>query len=205
MPRQLETLHLRPEMAGLNVAGVDCAKILADVGMKVHAYRDADKECEPKSKDGKPNPDYQQSDHILQNACFVNSRTAPEGISTCNDYYYKDAPCVCIKDATTKTTEHGRKTEAQNEWAAAQRAKPGKPNPTYKEVREANLNAMKKAKPEIADKDGKEHPAIDCLRQVCDIYFKGMMDEETGDDTQLRTPVSGSFAPQAPASTSVPV
>ncbi|MET0596688.1 MAG: hypothetical protein ABWZ57_02345 [Mesorhizobium sp.] len=161
--------------------------------MKVHAYRDASEECEPSKKEnGKRNPKYQQSDHILQNACFVDTRTAPNGIDTCQDYYYKDAPCVCLEDATNTKTEHGRKTQAQNEWAADQRDLGT--NPTYEEVREANLEAMKKAKPELQNAPGEEeHPAIECLRMVCDAYFLPMMDEETGEDTQVRTPRSGEF------------
>jgi len=193
-----------PHIAELSVGGIQCEEILAKVGMKVHAYRDASKECEPKKgEDGKPNPKYQQSDHILQNACFVDKRTASEGIPSCKDYNYRDAPCVCLEDATTKTTEHGRKTQAQNEWAKEQRAKEGKPNPTYKEVREANLEAMKKAKPEIADKDDKEHPAIECLRLVSDAFFLDKMDEDTGEDTQVRTPRGGKFKPKPAQSTSV--
>lgn len=182
-----------PHVAKLSVGGVSCEKILADVGMKVHAYRDAKKECEPKSKNGKTNPAYQQSDHILQNACFVNSRTAKQGISTCKDYYYKSAPCVCLRDATDTSTEHGRKTQEQNAWSKKARAS-GK-NPTYKEVQDGNMEAMKKAKPALADKDGKEHPAIQCLRLVCDAYFLPMMDEETGKDTECRAPASGMFKP----------
>lgn len=178
-----------PKIGDLKIGDVSCTKILADVGMKVHAYRDASEECEPKSS-----PNYQQSDHILQNACFVNSRTAANGISTCSDYYYKDAPCVCLQDATDTTTEHGRKTLAQNEWATKQRAA-GK-NPTYAEAREANLEAMKKAKPALANEPGApEHAAITCLRMVCDAYFKPMMDEETGDNTEVRTPWGGPFKP----------
>ena len=120
---------------------------------EVHAYRDASEECEPSKKEnGKRNPKYQQSDHILQNACFVDTRTAPNGIDTCQDYYYKDAPCVCLEDATNTKTEHGRKTQAQNEWAADQRDLGT--NPTYEEVREANLEAMKKAKPELQNAPG---------------------------------------------------
>ncbi len=187
-----------PHMVGLNVAGVSCAEILAEHGMKVHTYRQASEECEPKSNPDKtPNPKYQQSDHILQNACFVDSREAPNGISTAKGYYFKDAPCVCIADATDKSTEHGRKTMAQNEWTADQKAKPGNPNPTYKEVREGNLDAMKKAKPAIANgPDGKEHPAITCLRMVCDAHFLPLMDKNTAENTQLRTPHSGPFTPQ---------
>ena len=91
----------------------------------------------------------------------------------------QDAPCVCLEDATNTKTEHGRKTQAQNEWAADQRDLGT--NPTYEEVREANLEAMKKAKPELQNAPGEEeHPAIECLRMVCDAYFLPMMDEETG-------------------------
>ena len=32
--------------------------------------------------------------------------------------------------------------------------------------------------------DGKEHPAVECLRQVCDIFYKGMME---GDDEAAKT------------------
>jgi hypothetical protein len=196
-----------PEIAGLNVGSVSCTEILAEVGLKVHAYRHAADECEPKkSADGSDNPKYQQSDHILQNACFVDKRTAAEGIPTCKSYHYLAAPCVCLEDATTKTTEHGRKTQAQNDWASGQRAKPGKPNPTYEEVREANLEAMKKAKPEIADKGDEEHPAIECLRAVCDAFFLPKMDDKTGKGTQCRTPYGGKFDEQPPAiPTSSPV
>ena len=190
-----------PEIAKLKIGDVDCVSILADVGMKVHAYRHASKECEPKEKGGAPNPAYQQSDHIIQNACFVNERTDKKGISTCKDYYYKNAPCVCIKDATDPLTEHGRKTQAQNAWAVDQRA--AGTNPTYKSAREANLDAMKKAKPEIADgADGKEHPAITCLRMVCDAYFLPMMDNN--ENTEVRTPADGEFTP-TPTAFDVPV
>jgi hypothetical protein len=192
-----------PKVGQINVGGIDCATILANVGMKVHAYRHADKECEPKSKDGAPNPAYQQSDHIIQNACFVNSRTASSGISTVPDYYYKDAPCVCLEDATDPNTEHGRKTQAQNDWTSDQKARGT--NPTYAEVREANLNAMKKAKPEIDNAPGQsEHPAIKCLRLICDAFFLPMMDQQTAENTQVRTPHGGPFTPGG-TSTSVSV
>ncbi|WP_287187519.1 DUF4150 domain-containing protein, partial [Mesorhizobium sp.] len=178
-----------PKVGKLTVAGIDCATILANVGLKVHAYKHADKECSSS----------QQSDHILQNACFQNSRGGA-AISTVSDYKIGDAPCVCLDDKTTRGTEHGEKTAAQNEWSKNQRAA-GK-NPTYKEVREGNLNAMKKAKaPHMDDgPDGKEHPAITCLRMICDAFFKNMMDgddEAAKDSTQCRAPATGAFKQQA--------
>lgn len=177
-----------PKIGELNVAGVDCATILANVGIKVHAYKHADKECSSS----------QQSDHIVQNACFQNKRGG-DAISSVSGYKIGDAPCVCLDDKTTRGTEHGEKTAAQGEWAKGQRAKGT--NPSYKEVREANLNAMKKAKPAIADgPDGKEHPAITCMRLVCDAYFKPMMagdDAAAKENTQCRTPNTGTFKQQA--------
>jgi Domain of unknown function (DUF4150) len=176
-----------PHIAGLNVGCVACAEILAKVGMKVHAYKHADKECES----GK-----QQSDHILQKACFHNTRGG-DAISTARDYQMGDAPCVCLEDATDPNTEHGRKTKSQNEWAKKQRAA-GK-NPTYQEVVDTNMKAMKEAKkPDCNDgPDGKEHPAIECLRMICDLHFKPMMagDEEKKNDTHVRTPATGQFKP----------
>ncbi|MBZ9708668.1 DUF4150 domain-containing protein [Mesorhizobium sp. ESP7-2] len=178
-----------PKVGQLTVGGVDCATILANLGMKVHAYKHADKECSSS----------QQSDHILQNACFQNSRGG-QAISTVSDYKIGDAPCVCLDDKTTRGTEHGEKTAEQGDWSKKQRAT-GK-NPTYKEVREGNLNAMKKAKaPHMDDgPDGKEHPAVTCLRMICDAFFKDMMDgddEAAKDSTQCRAPATGAFKQQA--------
>src|SRR4029079_6150011 len=138
-----------PKIGEMKVGREACDAILAKLGLKVHRYGDAGKEC----KTG------QQSDHILQNACFQNTRGG-DAIDTTSSYTMNDAPCVCLEDATKTTTQHGRKTLAQSEWATAQRAKPGSPNPTYEEVRDANMEAMKKAL-EIPDGPrGKEHPAI---------------------------------------------
>ena len=170
----------------------DCAAILAKFGMKVHPYKDAHKECSSS----------QQSDHILQNACFQNSRGG-EAISTVQDYKMNSAPCVCLEDATDPNTEHGRKTKAQGAWAKKQRAS-GK-NPTYKEVVDANMAAMKEAKkPNLNDNaDGSESDGIKCLRLICDAHFKPMMSGEDAskDATEVRTPASGKFKPTPTATT----
>lgn len=189
-----------PHIAGMSSGDRDCSDILNDLEIYVHEYRDRKDYCEKKTSSN--DDTYQQSDHILQNACFVplGNRTSRQGIDTVQDYYYRDAPCICLKDATTAGTEHGEKTAAQNKWSADQ-AKTGRA-PTYKEVREGNLEAMKKAKPELANKEGEpEHPAIDCLRQICDAYFLPLMDDETGDKTACRTPGQDFSAPN----TTVPV
>jgi hypothetical protein len=177
----------------LKIGRQTCAKILADVGIVVHPYKDADEHCEKrdKSKPAAKDNKYQQSDHIIQNACFENSRGGG-GISTFEDYNMRNAPCVCLQDGTRRGTEHGEKTAAQNDWTKDQ-LDAGK-NPTYEEVREANLDAMKKAKaPALDDKKGEEHPAIECLRMICDAYFHELMDDEGNDDTQTRTPRGGKF------------
>lgn len=175
-----------------NPAMADCPAILLKLGMTVHPYSQAGKHC----------TSGQQSDHILQNACFQNSRGG-EAISTVKDYKMGTAPCVCLEDATDPNTEHGRKTKSQGAWAKAQRAK-GK-NPTYKEVVDANMAAMKEAKkPQMNDNaDGSEHDGIKCLRMICDAHFKPMMtgEEEKKDATQVRTPASGKFKPVPTATT----
>jgi hypothetical protein len=171
-----------PKIGKLKVGKISCETILANLGMKVHRYGDAHKECDSG----------QQSDHILQNACFQNSRGG-QAISTVSAYTMADAPCVCLEDGTDTSTEHGRKTLAQGEWAKGQRAKNA--NPSYEEVREANMEAMKKAKNIPDGPKGKEHPAIKCLRMVCDIHFKDMMSGPAAkkSSTQVRTPATGKF------------
>lgn len=184
----------------MKIGQLSCAEILAELDIVVHPYKDADKNCESrdKSKAAADDNKYQQSDHIIQNACFENAR-GKGGIKTFEDYNLNHAPCVCLKDATRRGTEHGEKTAAQNEWTKAQLAK--KKNPTYAEVREANLEAMKKAKaPHMDDKNDKEHPAVECLRAVCDAFFHPLMENEGDDDTQTRTPRGGAFK-QAAAGT----
>jgi len=173
-----------PKIGQMKVGRSSCKTILANVGLKVHRYGDAGKEC----------TSGQQSDHILQNACLQNTRGG-DAIDTASAYTMNDAPCVCLEDATKTTTQHGRKTLAQNEWATLQRAKPGSPNPTYEEVREANMEAMKKALELPDGPKGKEHPAIKCLRMVCDAHFKPMMSGKDKDKTQCRTPRTGDFEP----------
>lgn len=173
-----------------NLGDAGCLKILADVGIKVHPYSKRKKNC----KKGK-----QQSDHILQNAAFQNSRGGAS-ISSVKKYKLNNAPCICLKDATKKGTEHGKKSLAQKELGETQRTA-GR-NPTYNEVREGNLNAVKEAKaPELDDGPGKkEHPAIACLRAICDAYFKPLMagdDEAAKENTQCRAPDSGKFKQSA--------
>ena len=177
----------------IKIGKESCAEILLKLDIVVHPYKDAHKHCESrdKSQPAAKDNEYQQSDHIVQNACFENAR-GTGGIKSFEDYNLNNAPCVCLKDGTRRGTEHGEKTAAQNEWTKSQLEK--KKNPTYEDVREANLDAMKKAKaPHMDNKNGKEHPAIECLRAVCDAFFHPLMEDEGDDSTQTRTPRGGAF------------
>ncbi len=161
----------------------DCAKILVEIGIVVHKYKDREKHC----KKGK-----QQSDHIVQNACFENSR-GKGGIGTAAKYKLREAPCICLEDATNPTTQHGRKTASQRAFGKKYRG--AGTQPTYGEARDANVEAMKDAKPELKDND----EAVGCIKIALKEYFE----EELGlkEDTPVRTPLGGKFKP--PTSTVV--
>ncbi len=165
---------------GMAINLTNCKTILAELGMAVHPYKDRDKYCNSK----------QQSDHIIQNACFENSRGGG-GISSCPKYNLDEAPCVCLNDKTRVTTQHGKKTLAQNEWTTKQKDA-GKKSVTYKEARDANLEAMKKAKPELENNTG----AMECLKLIVDDHFKNKLGLE--DDSPIRVPRTGKFRKPAP-------
>jgi hypothetical protein len=158
------------EMAG----GKKCIQILDEEGIFVHPYSKRDKYC----KKG------EQSDHIIQNACFQNSRGG-SAISTAEGYTLESAPCICLKDATNPRTEHGRKTRAQKNFTNDQLEK-GK-NPTLNEVVDANIDAMEKAKPQMSEE------ALECLRMIVEDHFEKKLDMD--EDDQVRTPRSGPFKP----------
>ena len=153
----------------------DCEKMLAKLGLAVHPYKDRDKFCNAN----------QQSDHIVQNACFENRRGGG-GISSCPKYNLENAPCVCLNDKTRVKTQHGKKTLAQNTWTNKQKDA-GKKTVPYKEARDANLEAMKKARPELEDND----KATECLKLIVDDFFKNQMGLE--EDTPVRVPRTGKF------------
>ena len=167
-----------PNTATLKLpSGEKCSDVLDAAGVVIHPYKKADKVC----KSG------QQSDHIIQNACFENSR-GKGGIATFPDYKLEEAPCICLNDATNPKTQHGKKTKAQN--AVTAEWKENGENPTYAEARDANMEAMKKAKPDLAD----NKKAMACIKKVLDQHFLG----EDGDkDAECRTPRTGKFKPSA--------
>ena len=176
--------------AGMTFSQADCPKILADVGLSVHRHGDKHDSCNYKGNRNRPGKTYdptkptQQSDHFPQTTCFTsggrsNGLTFPKGT-----YDVDKAPCVCLEDGSNLATEHGRKSEYQK-WQTkvwTKRQANGW-QPTYKDAKRADLNAMRHAKsPHLnRDAEGNDHPALKCLELEMDRYFKDElgMDENT--------------------------
>ena len=147
-----------PHIAGLGAPGLDCAKILDDIGVKVHPYRD-------RAKKGRCKKGKQQSDHLLQNACVNQKRHGPAAPGF-GGYDLADAPCICLEDGTDPDTEHGTKTAMQNDWATDLR-RDGKKKVSYKEARDKNLEFTAAGHPKL-----KNNPdALECLKMVIDDFF----------------------------------
>lgn len=164
--------------AGVDYSPADCPSILASVGLAVHKHEDKEDNCNYKSQDSydstKPT---QQSDHFPQATTFTTGTRNSAGMTFPKGQYdVGKAPCVCLEDGTRLSTEHGRKSEAQK-WATTvwknRKAKDPSWQPTYKDAKTADLNAMRYAKsPELnPDEDGNEHPALKCLELEMDKYF----------------------------------
>ncbi|MBZ9887518.1 MULTISPECIES: PAAR-like domain-containing protein [unclassified Mesorhizobium] len=196
-----------PHIAGVNPATASCAEILAALGLKFHKHEDSP--CEAEDRAGGSNKaTFEQSDHIIQTACFTDGRLG-EAIPTAGPnkaYDINKAPCVCLKDASRRSTEHGEKSASQRQskrdWVAKRKADANW-NPTYKDAREDNLDAMKDAlKPRIDDgPNGEEHPAVGCLRVECDKYFKDELGMD--DDTPVKIPHKSYAAPADPGAAGI--
>ncbi len=162
-----------PDLSTIKVDPADCPSILAKEDIKITAHKDS--ECR---KD-------QQSDHIVQNACFVNSRKLNTAISTAPGYSTDDAPCICLFGKSTGNGEHGRKTKKQTKWEKSLRKK-GAKNTTYANARDANLKILH---------ESMNHPpsdkAMKCIQIRLDEYFKGKLGME--DDTEVRIPRTRKF------------
>lgn len=143
-------------LAGINYTREDCIKILKDIGLTVHPYRDRKKHC----KKGK-----QQSDHLLQSACVNQKRNGPAAPGFAG-YDLGDAPCVCLEDGVDPDTEHGKKSELQNEWATELR-RSGKKKVKYKEARDKNLEFTAAGH----DKLRNSPIALACLKAEIDDFF----------------------------------
>lgn len=160
-----------PHLDQMFVGGSSCQSIFAAEHINVH--RHGSKNC----------PDGYESDHILQNACFENSRGGG-GITSCPKYKVNDAPCICLKGASTDAgTQHYKKTQAQ---VSMQRKWKGSKSVSYQAVRDANLKA-------VADSRSTQpsDAAKSCLKMVVDHYFKKYLELADGDP--VRVPRSGKF------------
>jgi hypothetical protein len=162
-----------PDLSKMTVGRETCAKIFAREHINVH--RHGDKDC----------PDGYQSDHILQNACFENSRGGG-GITTCPKYNVNDAPCICLKGKSTDEGEqHYKKTQDQVEMECEWRAN-GQKSVSYKETRDKNLQAVADSRSTPPSK-----AAMTCLKKVVDHYFKNHLGLK--DDDPVRVPRTGRF------------
>lgn len=163
-----------PDLSTLMVGRSDCESILAKEGINVH--RHGNKNCPPK----------QESDHILQNANFVNSRKLNNPISTAPDYSIRDAPCICLKGGMQKKgSPHYKKSIAQTGLDKEFRDE-GYKNVAYSEVRDKNLVMIE----ENADPKPSKN-AMKCIKLIVDHYFKDYLGLD--EDTPVRVPRTRKF------------
>jgi hypothetical protein len=162
-----------PDLSTVQVDPADCPQILAKEDIVITPHKSS--KCR---KD-------QQSDHIVQNACFVNSRKLNAPISTAPDYSTNDAPCICLFGKSTGNGEHGRKTKKQTKWEKELRKK-GAKNTTYAKARDDNLRILH---------ESMNHPpsdkALKCIQLELDKYFKDTLG--LSDDTEVRIPRTRKF------------
>lgn len=123
------------------------------------------------------------SHHVLQNACFENSR-GEGGIFP--GYSVNKAPCVCLEGpSTTPNTEHYQVTQLQNAQTSAYKGQAC--NPKYSQVRsDAKKQLAQKPKPGLSEHDA------ECVLKEVDKKFEEMgIDPKS--DPEVRTPRSGPF------------
>jgi hypothetical protein len=145
-----------PRIAALNIDGQDCLALLHSLGLNIHKHGQKGKHC---------NSDNKQSDHVLQNRCFTTGgRTGYP--SQWPNYTEYSAPCVCLNDGTSPTSEHGRKSLKQKAYAKRWR-RGGKTTVKFATVKKNNMDAMKSACKRLA----KNKTALKCLEEIIDIYF----------------------------------
>lgn len=151
-----------PEIVKLDLGLGNCVALLASINIKIHPYSDAKKNC----KKG------QQSDHVIQNAFFEPVRGGVP-IAGFPRYTEASAPCICLNDAKKRTTQHGKKSRKQIKRAAKLRraagVSAGAPcTQSYKDARDAELQHTAESLPKLKNTPG----ALDCMKAICDMYFK---------------------------------
>lgn len=145
-----------PKIATHKVGKIDCVPLLQSLGLNIHKHGHKGSHC---------NSDNKQSDHVLQNRCFVSEGRTGKSPNWPN-YTEYSAPCVCLNDGTTPTTEHGRKSQKQKTYAARWRSG-GKTTVKYSTVKKNNMDAMAHACSRLKS----NKTAMQCLSEILDIYF----------------------------------
>lgn len=170
--------------------GLNCAKILTDCGLQLHAHKDSP--C--------VSPD--QSEHMMQNALFQNTRGGSAGsIAEFPKYSAKEAPCICMKGPgnINAASPHGAKTTAQHAFAMGC----GTTRPTVDAAIKNELKSIKEHHPKInanaTHKSPQDQPiadeetrklALECLEAIIRAYLEHCSGKK-GDDlnqTKCRVP-----------------
>ncbi len=187
-----------PHLAELNVAGVDCAKVLADLNL--HKHSDKKKACDHSST-GK------ESEHMLGNALMQNKRgSKTKSISGFGGYSANTAPCLCMDGPSSDNrTDHGQKTRDQEAFKESLAIKDKKGNvtghrqPTVKESIDAELDSVRRNHTKIKDTKPKkkQDEMMKCLEAVIYDHLERCSDpKKTKDEikeTKLRVPGEGDY------------
>ena len=187
-----------PHLASLNVAGVDCAKVLADINL--HKHSDKKEACDF-SETGK------ESEHMLGNALLQNKRgSSSNSIAGFGNYSANTAPCLCMDGPSTdNSTEHGKKTRDQEAFKESLAITDrngdvsGYRQPTAKKAINSELasirrnhNQIKNAKPKK-----KQDDMMKCLEAVIYDHLERCSDPKKTkkeiQETKLRVPGEGDY------------
>lgn len=154
-----------PTVATANMSAEDCSAVLAECGIKLHAHKDSP--CVA--------PD--QSEHMMQNALFQNTRGDSSGsIPGFGGYSADGAPCICMEgpghaNAQTpcgRNAAHGQKTMDQRNFATGQAGA----RPKVGDAVTSEMNSIKKHHPAISKNGKKGEDALECLEAVCYAYLE---------------------------------
>ena len=187
-----------PHLAGLNVPGVDCEKVLQDLNLHKHSHKK--KACDHAST-GK------ESEHMLGNALMQNKRGGkPKSIPGFGKYSASTAPCLCMDGPSSdNSTEHGQKTRDQEAFKESLAIKDKKGNvtgyrqPTAKEAIDAELKSVRKNHTKIknAEPKKKQNDIMKCLEAVIYDHLERCSDpkktKEEIQRTKLRVPGEGDY------------
>lgn len=147
-----------PEIASLDLGRGNCVAILHSIGLNIHKHGQKDQHCNSANR---------QSDHVLQNRCFTTGGRTGYRHDWPN-YTEYSAPCVCLNDGTSPTSEHGRKSQKQNAYAKRwRRGRKGHKTVKFTTVKKNNMDAMKHACKRLKNNKA----ALECLSEIIDIYF----------------------------------